>query len=122
MFLVLLSLVASVSMDTAGYFEAGNNTTRCMMTLGYDDFQYPSPQNPALLLIQLILSAISHMLIYTAVFTFEFRVFTFLVCTCTLPDLPFCAQLPLILYLSYLVCNTAQKAIIVPILYSYNII
>ena len=70
MFLVLLSLVASVSMDTAGHFEAGNNTTQCMMTLVYDDLQSPSPQNPALLLIQLTLSALSHMLIYTAVFEF----------------------------------------------------
>ena len=72
MFLVLLSLVASVSMETAGHFEAGNNTTQCMISLVYDDLQYPSPrpQNPALLLIQLILSALSHMLIYTAVFEF----------------------------------------------------
>ena len=72
MFLVLLSLVASVSMDTAGHFEAGNNTTQCMISLSDDpnDLQYPSPQTPALLLIQLTLSALSHMLIYTAVFEF----------------------------------------------------
>ena len=68
MFLVLLSLITTFAMDTAAHLESPNhvyNNTYCM----FDDYDV-SPQNPALLLIQLILSALSHMLIYTAVFEF----------------------------------------------------
>ena len=71
MFLVLLSLLTSFFMDTAAHLESGYyNNTYCMFA--FDDYEVdrPSPQNPALLLIQLTLSALSHMLIYTAVFEF----------------------------------------------------
>ena len=76
MFLVLLSLLTSFFMDTAAHLEGDHvyNSTFCMFA--FDDYfakvaiDHPSPQNPALLLIQLTLSALSHMLIYTAVFEF----------------------------------------------------
>ena len=73
MFLVLLSLITTFAMDTAVHLESQNhvyNNTYCMFA--FDDYEvdYPSPQKPALLLIQLTLSALSHMLIYTAVFEF----------------------------------------------------
>ena len=72
MFLVLLSLMTSLFMDTAAHFEGDHvfNNTYCMFALNFDD--NASPQNPALFLIQLTLSALSHMhmLIYTAVFEF----------------------------------------------------
>ena len=70
MFLVLLSLIATFAMDTAAHLESQNhvyNNTYCMFAF---DHYYPSPQNSTLLLIQLTLSALSHMLIYTAVFEF----------------------------------------------------
>ena len=73
MFLVLLSLMTTFAMDTAAHRESPNhvyNNTYCMFGFDNDDVDYPSPQNPALLLIQLTLSALSHMLIYTAVFEF----------------------------------------------------
>ena len=72
MFLVLLSLLTSFFMDTAAHLESDHvyNNTYCMFA--FDDYKVdrPSPQNPSLLLIQLTLSALSHMLIYTAVFEF----------------------------------------------------
>ena len=73
MFLVLLSLITTFAMDTAAHLESQNhvyNNTYCMFKFDYYEVDYPSPQNPALLLIQLTLSALSHMLIYTAVFEF----------------------------------------------------
>ena len=72
MFLVLLSLLTSLFMDTAAHLEGDHvyNNTYCMFAIDDDKFDYPSNQNPALLLIQLTLSALSHMLIYTAVFEF----------------------------------------------------
>ena len=65
-------------MDTAAHFVGDHvyNNTYCMFALNFDDNDHDninrlSPQNPALLLIQLAqLSALSHMLIYTAVFEF----------------------------------------------------
>ena len=73
MFLVLLSLITTFAMDTAAHLESQNhvyNNTYCMLAFDRYEVDYPSPQNPALLLIQLTLSALSHMLIYTAVFEF----------------------------------------------------
>ena len=74
MFLVLLSLLTSFFMDTAAHLEGDHvyNNTYCMFASGDYEFEVdrPSPQNLALLLIQLTLSALSHMLIYTAVFEF----------------------------------------------------
>ena len=74
MFLVLLSLLTSFTMVTMEQSEAGfnsNNITQCI-TVFTDDYKvnHPSPLNLALLLIQFTLSALSHMLIYTAVFEF----------------------------------------------------
>ena len=73
MFLVLLSLITTFAMDTAAHLESQDhvyNNTYCMFGFDNDDVDYPSPQNSALLLIQLTLSALSHILIYTAVFEF----------------------------------------------------
>ena len=73
MFLVLLSLITTFAMDTAAHLESQNhvyNNTYCMFAFNDYEVDYPSPQNPALLLIQLTLSALSHILIYTAVFEF----------------------------------------------------
>ena len=72
MFFVLLSLIASFSIDLAVHLEdERNNTYTCMFQLIHNDLNSNVPlQNPALLLIQLTLSALSHMLIYTAVFEF----------------------------------------------------
>ena len=76
MFLILLSLLTSFFMDTAAHLEGDHsyNHINCMFAIYYHEVDYdvdfPSPQNPALLLIQLTLSALSHMLIYTAVFEF----------------------------------------------------
>ena len=72
MFLVLLSLLASFFMDTAAHLKGHheyNNTKSSYCMFDYE-VNYPSPQTPALLLIQLTLSALSHMLIYTAMFEF----------------------------------------------------
>ena len=68
MFLVLLSLITTFAMDTAAHLESQNHV--CMFVFHPYDSDYPSLHNPALLLIQLTLSALSHMLIYTAVFEF----------------------------------------------------
>ena len=76
MFLVLLSLITTFAMDTAAHLKSQNhvyNNTYCMFAINnyyYYYVDYPSSQNPALLLIQLTLSALSHILIYTAVFEF----------------------------------------------------
>ena len=72
MFLVLLSLLTSFFMDTAAHLEGDHeyNNSYCMFAIDDDNINHPSPQNPALHLIQLTLSALSHMLIYTAVFEF----------------------------------------------------
>ena len=72
MFLVLLSLLTSFFMDTAAHLKGDHvcNNTYCMFALDDYEVDRPSPQNPALLLIQLTLSALSRMLIYTAVFEF----------------------------------------------------
>ena len=70
MFFVLLSLVATFSMDFAVHLEDNHNDT-CMFDYNSDDSsREPLPHAPTLLLIQLTLSALSHMLIYTAVFEF----------------------------------------------------
>ena len=73
MFLVLLSLLTSFTMVTVAHFEGDyiSNITHCVTAIT-DDYEvnHPSPLNLALLLIQLTLSALSHMLIYTAVFEF----------------------------------------------------
>ena len=70
-FFVLLSLIASFSMDLAVHLEDEHNNT-CMFHANYyyDHSSHLAHLNPALLLIQLTLSALSHMLIYTAVFEF----------------------------------------------------
>ena len=74
MFLVLLSLLTSLFMDTAAHLKGDHvyNNTYCMFAIEdyFSKLDHPSSQNPALLLIQLTLSALSHMLIYTAVFEF----------------------------------------------------
>ena len=76
MFFVLLSLLTSFFIDTAAHLEGDHvyNNTYCMFAFdAYEvatEVDYPSPQNPALLLIQLTLSALSHMLIYTSMFEF----------------------------------------------------
>ena len=67
---VLLSLIASFSMDMAEHLEDNNNNT-CMLNSGlYNNSPNLPPLNSSLLLIQLTLSALSNMLIYTAVFEF----------------------------------------------------
>ena len=71
MILILLSLVTSLALDIAEHM--GNDFHLCM----FDDYifgsQYPlnSPQqSPLLLIVPLVLTSLSHMLIYTAVFEF----------------------------------------------------
>ena len=66
---VLLSLMISFSMDTAKHFRDDDNSTMCMFK-GTIHHTSTLNINPALILIQLTLSALSHMLIYTAVFEF----------------------------------------------------
>ena len=67
MLLVLLSLVTSFTMVTVTQLENGlNNNTYCM----FEEVDYLSHQNPALFLIQVILTSLSNMLIYTAVLEF----------------------------------------------------
>ena len=63
---VLLSLIASFSMDLVVNLEVRHNDT-CMFN---NNSTHQPLQNPALLLFQLTLSAISDMLVYTAVFEF----------------------------------------------------
>ena len=70
MFFVLLSLMASFSMDLAVHLEDEHNNTCMFHANFYDHSLYLAHQNPALLLIQFTLSALSNMLIYTAVFEF----------------------------------------------------
>ena len=74
MFLVLLSLLTSFSMDTAAHLKGDNaySNTYCMFSIDNYDLivNHPSALNPVLLFIQLTLSALSHMLIYTAVLEF----------------------------------------------------
>ena len=73
MFLILLSLMTSFFMDTAATLEDDHvhNNTICMLAIDHDiHYSSPHDQNPALLLIQLTLSALFHMLTYTAVFEF----------------------------------------------------
>ena len=73
MLLVLLSLMTSFIMATVAHLESDHvyNNTYCLFDLDYVFNNYcPPSQNPALLLIQLTLSALSHMLIYTAMFEF----------------------------------------------------
>ena len=74
---VLISLIASFSMDTAAHrdYDNGDNVTRYYDGCMFDYYDYPyseSPvsQSPFHLILQLTLSALSHMLIYTAVFDF----------------------------------------------------
>ena len=66
-FFVLLTLIASFSMDMVEHLRDDNNET-CM----FQDYSYydDRPVNPSLLLIQLTLLALSNMLVYTAVFEF----------------------------------------------------
>ncbi len=68
MFLVVLSLIASFSMDIATHKENGNDTV-CMFRNYYPPLQ-PLQENSFFLIVQLTLSALSHMLIYIAVFEF----------------------------------------------------
>ena len=67
MFIILLSLMVSFSMDTAKHF-IDHNSTSCI----FYNFDRAATLNinPILILIQLTLAALSHMLIYTAVFEF----------------------------------------------------
>ena len=84
---ILLSLVATFSMDVAADHAHGNhNTTMCMFTYDYDFLPMsviynvlyeelpPSTatQSSLLLMIQLTMLALGHILIYTAVFEFIF--------------------------------------------------
>ena len=76
MFFVLLSLIATYFMDLAVDLKDVHNDT-CMLAEDidnkYDDGlveAFLPHLNPALLLFQLTLSALSHILIYTAVFEF----------------------------------------------------
>jgi peptide/histidine transporter 3/4 len=71
MMLTLLSLVVSFTMDTIAHMQH-RNTTACLfeITIDYTDIPQPASQTSLLLLIQLTLSALSHMLIYIAVFEF----------------------------------------------------
>ena len=70
MLFVLLSLIASFSMDMAEHLKDNNNNT-CMLNFGlYNNSPDLPPLNSSLLLIQLTLLALSNMLIYTAVFEF----------------------------------------------------
>ena len=71
MIFVVLSLLATFSMDTGSHAVNGNSSTCMLHLLDYDDAADISlPLNPAFLAIQLTLSALSHMLIYTGVFEF----------------------------------------------------
>ena len=75
MILALLSLIASFTMDTVGHMTSEPNTTTCMFTYFVgpyysDDNDIPIPLDSSLLIVQLTLSALSQMLIYTAVFEF----------------------------------------------------
>ena len=71
MFFVLLSLIASFSMDTVAHFEDEHKDTCMFGNSSYEFVTVPFPlQNHVLFLIQLILSALSNMLISTAVFEF----------------------------------------------------
>ena len=70
MLFVLLSLIASFSMDMAEHLKDNNNNT-CMLNTGlYNNSHDLPPLNSSLLLIQLTLSSLSNMLIYTGVFEF----------------------------------------------------
>ena len=72
MILILLSLVTSFALDIAEHM--GNDFHLCMFNDGdYLSYQYPlnlPQQSPLLLIVPLVLTSISHMLIYTAVFEF----------------------------------------------------
>ena len=71
MFFVILSLMVSFSMDTATHFSENCNSTICMFDLYYNIHHTSTLNiNPALILIQFTLSALSKMLVYTAVFEF----------------------------------------------------
>ena len=67
MFIILLSLIVSFSMDTAKHF-IDHNSTSCIF-YGVDRAATLNI-SPILILIQLTLASLSHMLIYTAVFEF----------------------------------------------------
>ena len=71
MLLTLLSLVVSFTMDTVAHMQH-RNTTACIfqITIDYTDIPQPALQTSLLLIIQLTLSALSHMLIYIAIFEF----------------------------------------------------
>lgn len=72
MILIVLSLIASFAMDAAAHLEDGH-TIPCMFNdaiLLKGDMLQPVAQNFLLLLIQLFLSALAHVLIYTSVFEF----------------------------------------------------
>jgi len=74
MVLTVLSLLTSLSMDTAAHMRDNNNTNYCMFSDTFREFLHPkSPHptlNPAFPVIQLTLSALSRMLAYVAVFEF----------------------------------------------------
>ena len=71
MFFVLLSLIASFSLDTVAHFKDEHKDTCMFGNSSYGFATVPFPlQNHVLFLIQLILSALSYMLISTAVFEF----------------------------------------------------
>ena len=78
MIFILLSLLASFAMDITAHHEVLkdylDNTTYdlCMFPFPYEDpHKYNLPQqNSLLLIVPLVLTSLSHMLIYTAVFEF----------------------------------------------------
>lgn len=69
--LVLLSLAVSFALDTLAH-EQNDDGNTCMfgLTVDYSNFPPAVPQSPYYLTIQLTISALSHMLIYTSVFEF----------------------------------------------------
>ena len=71
--LVLFSLVSTFSMDTAAHWKDRQNSSHCMFYsyLFEDDlYAHPTQSSAYYLIIQLTLSALSRMLIYTGVFEF----------------------------------------------------
>ena len=76
MILILLSLIASFAMDTSAHMSNNNyNTTICMFSedsiiMFYLILKIHFHKALLFLIIQLVLSALSHMLIYIAVFEF----------------------------------------------------
>ena len=71
--LALLSLVASFVLDTVAHIPLGNNvngTDLCMFQYPDDELVKLPQQSSLLLIVPLVLTSLSHMLSYTAVFEF----------------------------------------------------